>query len=168
MSKFDDTFEKEFEQSIQGRGEIPEKVERKATLVGVAAAGTAAAGTGAAIMSLGAASTGTAISTLGGAAATNATLAWLGGGSLAAGGAGMAGGLLVLGTGGVAAAAVAGYGAYKYMTREKPSAPSGPPLQPSPFAGERVMCAGCGLWTYGPFDPATPRRCRGCGKALAS
>ncbi len=69
-----------------------------------AGGGTAGAGVGVAVASLGpsaamgiattfgVASTGTAISTLSGAAATNAALAWLGGGALAAGGGGMAAG----------------------------------------------------------------------------
>ena len=67
-------------------------------------AGTAGAGLGVAVVTMGptvamgvattfgVASTGTAISALSGAAATNAALAWLGGGALAAGGGGMAAG----------------------------------------------------------------------------
>lgn len=82
------------------------KIEKdyKNATVKNAGVGTAGAGLGVAVVTMGptvamgvattfgVASTGTAISTLSGAVATNAALAWLGGGALAAGGGGMAAG----------------------------------------------------------------------------
>lgn len=167
MSKLDDQFQKAFDESIKDKGEIPENVEKKAVVVGVAAAGAAAAGTSAAVMSLGAASTGTAIATLHGAAAQSALLAWLGGGSLAAGGGGVAAGTMVLGTGGIAAAGLFGYAAYRYLTRPQPPAEHLPSqLAPSPYDGERVMCSSCKLWAYGPFLSGATYKCRGCNEPL--
>ena len=82
------------------------KIEKdyKNATVKNAGVGTAGAGLGVAVVTMGptvamgvattfgVASTGTVISTLSGAVATNAALAWLGGGALAAGGGGMAAG----------------------------------------------------------------------------
>ena len=85
-----------------------------------AGVGTAGAGLGVAVVTMGptvamgvattfgVASTGTAISTLSGAAATNAALAWLGGGALAAGGGGMAAGNAFLAFAGPVGWAIAG------------------------------------------------------------
>ena len=90
------------------------KIEKdyKNATVKNAGVGTAGAGLGVAVVTMGptvamgvattfgVASTGTAISTLSGAVATNAALAWLGGGALAAGGGGMAAGEAFLGLAG--------------------------------------------------------------------
>ena len=82
--------------------------------------GTAGAGVGVAVVTMGptaamgvattfgVASTGTAISSLSGAAATNAALAWLGGGALAAGGGGMVAGEAFLALAGPVGWSIAG------------------------------------------------------------
>ena len=98
------------------------KIEKdyKNATVKNAGVGTAGAGLGVAVVTMGptvamgvattfgVASTGTAISTLSGAAATNAALAWLGGGALAAGGGGMAAGNAFLALAGPVGWAIAG------------------------------------------------------------
>ena len=119
MTKLDEKFNKQFDESVKDVGEIPKDAKKKSVLVGIGAGVVSAGGAAATVAAYGTASTLAPISTVAGAAATNATIAWFGGGALAAGGGGMALGAAVL-TGGAAVVAVgAGYGCYKYLSRKK-------------------------------------------------